>query len=224
MMRNRILAALPQPELTLLEPHLEPTALPVGTRLQAHNQPAAHAYFLVSGIASVAAFREQRGQRIEIAMIGREGVSGIAIVLGTTVRTPYQTSMLIAGEAFRIPAVVLRSAMASPILRDALLIYTLSFMEQLTQTALANGVATIEERLARWLLLANDRIPGKVLPLTHEMLSDVFGVRRASVTTALQKLEGAGLIDRSRHAIAIVTAQGWRKAQKASTCGQSKRG
>jgi CRP-like cAMP-binding protein len=204
MIRNFILKALPPPDRTLLEPHMEAVALPAGTHLQAHNRRVEYAYFLVSGIASVAAFRKQRDRRIEVAMIGREGMSGIAIVLGNSIRTPYQTSVLVEGEAFRIRAALLRTAMANPILRDALLAYALSFMEQLTQTALANGVATIEERLARWLLLAADRTALKVLPLTHETFADALGVRRAGVTAATQKLEREGVVGTRRGYITIL--------------------
>jgi CRP-like cAMP-binding protein len=112
--------------------------------------------------------------------------------------------VLIEGEAFRIPSALLRTPMASPILRDALLVYALSFMEQLAQTALANGVATIDERLARWLLLADDRIGAEVLPLTHGIIAEAFGVRRSGITEAMKKLEGEGVVGKRRGHITIL--------------------
>ena len=113
--------------------------------------------------------------------------------------------MQIAGSGLRMPAAKLRDAIGTSVaLHQVLLRYAHAFMMQTTQTALANGRSKIEERLARWLLMAADRTDDSALPLTHELLATMLGVRRAGVTVALQGLERTGLISHRRGVIAIL--------------------
>ena len=191
--RNRLLAMLSPVNFSLLQPQLERGPLPVGTRLVEPNTPIEYVYFLEEGIASVVATTPQ-GRRIEAGIIGREGLSGIPILLGLD-RTPHECFIHTAGKGLRIKADDLRRAMAaSASLHQHLLRFVQAFMVQMGQTALANGSHTLEQRLARWLLMCRDRVDGDELSTTHEFLSLMLGVRRAGVTVALQGFEDRGTI------------------------------
>ena len=201
--RNRLLATLSPVDFSLLEPQLERVPLPVGVRLLEPNSPIEHVYFLEQGIASVVANTPQ-GRRIEAGIIGREGLTGIPALLGTD-RTPHECFIQTAGEGVRIWADDLRRALAgSASLHQHLLQFVQAFMIQMGQTALSNGCHTLEQRLARWLLMCHDRVDGGDLSTTHEFLSLMLGVRRAGVTVALQVLEDRGLIATKRAQITVL--------------------
>ena len=203
---NHILSRLSRADFRLLEPHLEAVDLPLRKVLAARNKPIEQVYFIESGVASVVANGEQA---IEIGIIGREGMTGASVVMGNGDRVPHETYMQMAGNGLYLAAGELRRAItASRTLHNALLGYVHSFMMQTTQTALANGRSKIEERLARWLLLAHDRMDGDELPLTHEFLAVMLGVRRSGVTIAVQELERKGLIAHQRSIITIVDREG----------------
>jgi CRP-like cAMP-binding protein len=155
--------------------------------LAARNRRVEQVYFIESGFASVVA---NGRQAIVLGIIGREGMTGASVVMGNGARVPHETYMQMAGNGLRLSAGELKRAIAaSTALHHVLLAYVHSFMAQTTQTALANGRSKIEERLAHWLLLAHDRVDSEELPLTHEFLAVMLGVRRPGVTTALQELE-----------------------------------
>jgi CRP-like cAMP-binding protein len=199
---NHILSRLTRADLQLLAPHLRAVDLPLRTVLAAHNKRVDQVYFLESGIASVVANGEQA---IEVGLIGREGMTGASVVMGNGDRAPHETYMQMAGNGLRLSAGRLREAIAASVpLHHVLLRYVHSFMTQTTQTALANGRSKIEQRLARWLLMAHDRVDGDDLPLTHEFIAVMLGVRRSGVTIALQELERKGLIAHRRSVITIV--------------------
>jgi CRP-like cAMP-binding protein len=202
---NLILSRLCRADFRLLEPHLESIDLPVRRQLEARNKRVEHVYFMESGFASVVA----NGQRdIEVGIIGREGMSGLSVVLGSDERPANETFIQIAGTGQRIAAGELRDAIgASVSLHQVMLRYAHTFLVQTSQTALANGRGKIEERLARWLLMAADRVEGE-LALTHEFLSIMLGVRRSGVTTALQELERTGLIAHRRSFVTILDREG----------------
>jgi CRP-like cAMP-binding protein len=203
---NRILSRLSPDEFGLLQPHLEPVDLPVRKYLETRNKAIEHVYFIEHGFASVVA--NGTGRSIEVGVIGREGMTGLAIVMETD-RTPHDTFIQVAGDGQRISSAKLRSAIdQSPALRRYFLRYCHAFVVQTAQTALANGRSKIEERLARWLLMAQDRLDGEEAPLTHEFLSVMLGVRRPGVTVALNLLEKQGLIRRMRGGVAILNRTG----------------
>jgi CRP-like cAMP-binding protein len=190
----------------LLERHLEAVDLPLRKVLAARNSRVEQVYFIERGIASVVANGKYA---IEAGIIGREGMSGMSVVMGNGDRVPHETYMQIAGNGLRLSARELRKAIrASTALHHVLLGYVHSFMTQTTQTALANGRSKIEERLARWLLLAHDRVDGDELLLTQEFLAVMLGVRRPGVTTALQELERKRLIAHRRSVITIEDRKG----------------
>jgi CRP-like cAMP-binding protein len=200
---NLVLSSLSDADLELLTPALMPVDLPLRRQLESSNKRIQHVYFIDRGFASVVANGDTRGG-IEIGIIGREGVTGLAVIMGTD-RSPHETYMQLGGAGHRISAAALREAMAeSPSLQQALLRYSYAFTVQTAQTALANGRSKIEERLARWLLMAHDRIDGDELHLTHEFLALMLGVRRAGVTMTLNLLEKEGLVRARRGGIRIL--------------------
>jgi CRP-like cAMP-binding protein len=206
---NRILSRLSPEEFGLLQPDLEAVELPVRKQLESRNKPIEAVYFIEHGFASVVANGTGRG--IEVGLIGREGMTGLAVIMGSD-RSPHDTFIQVAGDGQRISSVKLCQAVEeSPALHRHLLRCGHAFVVQTAQTALANGRSKIEERLARWLLMANDRLDGNEVPLTHEFLSVMLGVRRPGVTLALDLLEKEGLIQAKRRAIAIIDRTGLRK-------------
>jgi CRP-like cAMP-binding protein len=207
---NRILSRLSPADLGLLEPHLEPVDLSVHRLLEGRNRRIDYVYFIEAGLASVVANGAGKPS-IEVGIIGREGMTGLAIVMGYQ-RAPHDTYIHVAGKGQRIRAAKLREAdERSNTLHRAMLHYAYAYLLQTTTTALANRLSKIEERLARWLLMAHDRVDGDRLPLTHEFLSLRLGVRRAGVTTALQALERKALISRNRANIHILDREGLKK-------------
>ena len=211
--KNQLLAALSNADLALLQPDLEPVELEVRKVLESPNKPIKHSYFIERGLASIVAGNSHK--RLEVGLIGSEGMTGLPIVLGND-RSPHENFIQVAGEGLRIPADKLREAMRqSRSLEKVFLRFAHSFMNQTANTAFSNGTATLEERLARWLLMASDRLDGDEISLTHEFLSLMLGVRRAGVTVALNYLEHRGVIRLSRKQIIITD----RKGLKASANG-----
>lgn len=207
---NRILSRLSPVDLALLETHLIAVELPLRKQLEMRQKPITYVYFIESGFASVVANGDRR-RGIEVGLIGREGMTGLAVVMGTD-RTHHETFIQCAGRGWRIRAQNLRDAMEkSTALQKRLLQYGHAFLMQTTYTAIANGRSKIEERLARWLLMAQDRVEGDSLPLTHEFLSFMLGVHRPGVTIAVNLLEKDGLIRASRGVITVTDRLGLEK-------------
>jgi CRP-like cAMP-binding protein len=202
-LQNRLLRALAPEDFSLLQPHLEPVPLPKGAVVIEAHKPFDDAYFPESGLASVI-FNTREGRRLEVGLFGREGMVSTALVLGAD-RTPHETQAQVEGTWLRIEAEALRQAIRrSSALRDLLMGYVQAFLLLLSQTALSNGTRTIEERLARWLLLAHDRLDGDDLPLTHEFLSIMLGAHRPAVTNAIHILEGDRMIQAKRGVITVL--------------------
>ena len=204
---NRLLTSLSPADLALLTPALEPVTLALRQSMEVANRPIASVYFMESGIASVVA-KSNSHRQVEAGIIGREGMSGVMVVMGNH-RSPNDTFIQVAGSGQKIAADDLRRAMDQSLtLLRRLLRYAQAFMILTTHTALANGTANIEERLARWLLMTQDRLESDHLPLTHEFLSVMLAVRRPGVTDALRALEGRGLIRRLRGHVVIIDRPG----------------
>jgi CRP-like cAMP-binding protein len=206
MSSNKLLASLSRADRQLIEPHLVAVELPVRRQLQARNKRVEQVYFLDRGVASAVA---NGRHAIEVGMIGREGMTGVSALLNDKYKVPHEIYMQIAGAGYRLSAAHLREAIAASVtLHHMLLRYVNVYLAQTAETALANGRSKIEERLARWLLLAHDRIDGDELALTHEFLSIMLGVRRSGVTTALQELERKALITHRRGRITVTDREG----------------
>jgi CRP-like cAMP-binding protein len=209
-LRNRLLAALSPTDLALLQPHLNFLAVAVRHEIERPNRRIDAVYFMEAGIASVVAVQADETQ-VEVGLVGPEGMTGTAVVLGGE-QTPHSTYIQVAGEAQWIKADELRKAMrTSDSLHALLLKYVQVFMVQTTHTAIANARAQIDRRLARWILMAHDRTGDKSLPLTHEFLALMLGVRRPGVTEALQSLKRQKLIDTGRNQIVVLNRNGIEK-------------
>jgi len=184
-----------------LRRHLERISLAQGDVLFEAKTPIPYVYFFESGLSSEIAVAGNH--KIEVGCIGREGCSGVPIILGSDM-SPHRAFMQGAGEAFRIDAKSLRRLMAESVsLSTILLKYAHVFMIQIASTALADGKFDIEARLARWILMCHDRL-GDSLTLTHDFLALMLGVRRPSVTDALHKLEGRHGIRSERNLITVL--------------------
>lgn len=194
---NRLLDALPREELGKLLPHLEAVSLPVRQTLQAPNTPPEFVHFVTAGIVSVVAPLED-GAMVELAIIGREGLSAINVMLGADT-TPHECFVQVAGAALRMNARrLVEEASRATLLRDVLLRFAQAVAVHTAQTAACNARHTLDERLARWLLSARDRLDSDEMPLTQEFLSMMLAVRRSGVTVAAGTLQQAGII-RYRH-------------------------
>jgi CRP-like cAMP-binding protein len=200
---NRILSRLSPDDYELLAPNLQAIDLPVRKPLEARKRRIENVYFIESGFASVVANGLNKPS-IEVGIIGREGMTGLAVVLGGE-RAQHETYIQVAGTGLRISAAKLREATeSSATLLRPMLRYAHAFLHQTTTTALANGRSKMEERLARWLLMADDRIDGKDVPLTHEFLGLMLGTYRPGVTKAIKALEQEGLVAARRGGISIL--------------------
>ena len=201
--KNLILSRLSSTDFQLLEPFLEQADLPLRKVLERGGKPIKVIYFPERGFASVVA--DSGGKHpIEVGLIGREGMTGLPVVLGND-RNSNEVFMQAAGDGRCVRAGDLRKAIDKSVtLHRSMLRYAHAFLEQTTRTAVANGRSKIEERLARWLLMADDRLDGPELPLMHEFLSMMLGVRRPGVTVAMQELERAGIIARKRGNVVIL--------------------
>jgi len=206
MSSNRVLSRLSRADFRLLEPNLEAVDLPVRKILAERNKRVQHVYFPESGFASVVANGENP---LEIGLIGRDGMTGVSVIMGEDELAPHETYIQVAGSGQCLSAAKLREAMKASIsLQKALLHYAHTFMRQTTETALANGRHKIEERLARWLLMADDRLDGHEIPLTQEFLGLMLGTARPGVTIAMQELERRGWVAHRRGVVSILDREG----------------
>jgi CRP-like cAMP-binding protein len=201
--QNRLLKALPVASFERLRPHLEQVDLPLMEVLVPPGAETTHVHFLESGLGSMVASGLGDDEHIEVGHIGWEGISGAHLVLGSR-QSPNRTFMQIAGTSFRMEASAFLQALEDDrLVQQLLLRYIHSYEIQLSHSALANGRYHIRERLARWLLMCHDRHAGDDLPLTHEFLSLMLGVRRSGVTDQIHVLEGLGLIKARRGLVRI---------------------
>jgi CRP-like cAMP-binding protein len=184
---------------------LERVTLPMRMRLDL-SDAAGSVFFMEEGVASVIADIEGK-MAVELGIVGNEGLIGLNVVYGDDA-DPFLVVIQVEGNALRADADRVRDAMAGmDEVRRILLRYARSFSIQVATTALANGRAKLDERLARWLLMVGDRA-GTTFPITHEFISVMLGVRRPGVTLAVQILEGNGLIRATRGAITIIDRRG----------------
>ena len=201
--QNQLLAALPAADYERLLPHLEPVAMPLGLVVFESGGKLRHLYFPATGIVSLL-YAMESGTSTEIAVIGNEGVVGIALFMGGE-STPSRAVVQSAGHGFRLNASVLKTEfeLGGP-LQHLLLRYTQALISQMTQTAVCNRHHSVDQQLCRWLLLSLDRLSSYELTMTQELIANMLGVRREGVTEAAGKLQEAGLIRYSRGRITVV--------------------
>lgn len=204
---NAVLDALPATAKSALAASLERVPLRQGEVLDLPDRPVGYVYFPVEGLISVFV-GASAATRIEAASIGRDGMTAPELLLGVGT-SPGQTVVQVAGSAWRIPADTLYQLSESDSgLRHYLLGQVGESLRHLAETLSYSGRATIVERLARWLLQATRRLDSRRLELTHDALAEILGVRRPSVTTSLQLLEGKHLIRSTRRAVVILDPTG----------------
>jgi len=204
---NWLLSSLTKSDFDLLKPGLKPVELAFMQILEDYDEPFSHVYFLCNGLASVVA-RDSAGRQSEVGVIGREGMTGSSAIAGDN-RSPNRCFMQIAGAGYRLHVDALRAAVhRSGVLQDRLGRYVQAFATQLSQTALANAKVKADARLARWLLMAHDRVSSDLIELTHQLLAVMLGIRRAGITRALHELEARRLIKASRRKVIILDRAG----------------
>jgi CRP-like cAMP-binding protein len=205
--QNSILQSIPEAEYNLLRGDLEPVDLPQQHILHEAGAKLEYAYFLNDGMASLVVLTSD-GRSVEVAIVGREGIVGTPLAVGLT-RGPHRAVMQIAGDGVRVKSSVLRDTLPSaPELRLIWNRYVLIQGLQVAQIAACNRLHEIEQRLARWLLMCQDRIDSETLLVTHEFLAQMLGTGRPSVSLAAGILQRGGLIENVRGAVTILNRQG----------------
>ncbi|MDT5293786.1 MAG: hypothetical protein QOJ76_666 [Acidobacteriota bacterium] len=203
---NRLLAALSRMEYERLVPHLERVHFPQGKVLYEVGDLVRRAYFPMRGMISLLSITKDGGTT-EVAMVGREGVVGVPIILRVGI-IPYRSMVQIPVDALSIKAEALRAEFdRSAQLRDLLLRYTHALLTQVSQSAVCNRFHTVDARLSRWLLVTRDRVGSDSFQLTQELISHMLGTPRTVVTVAANKLQDAGLIRYKRGNIKILNPQ-----------------
>jgi CRP-like cAMP-binding protein len=199
---NSILLDLPADELNAAARKLEFVDLPTHTVLHEPGETLTHAYFINSGLASVLSVMSD-GKSVEVGLAGKEGFIGLPLVVGLST-SPTQVIMQVGGSAHQASAAGFLELLShSPALEKKLNRYAQTLGMQATHVAACNRLHEVDARLARWLLMSQDRLGGNVVPLTQEFLAHMLGTRRASVTVAAGILQKAGLITYNRGSVRI---------------------
>ena len=205
--RNRLLLALPSRNLKRLIPELEQIRCQRGQVLMDADSSLNHVFFPDSGVISVVAVYAD-GSVIEMATIGREGCTGVTAVFGAK-SSSFRLLVQIPGTAAKISRAAFTRAMESmPSFRNLMYAYVHAFLEQVMVSVACNGAHSLKERLARWLLMMRDRGDDDSLLITHDLLAEMLGVQRPTITNAARELERAGLIARGRRQVTISDRQG----------------
>ena len=200
---NRLLAALSEPEFNRLYPNLELVPLLLGEVLYESGDQLQHVYFPILSIVSLL-YVMADGASAEIAVVGNEGIIGIALFMGGETM-PNRAVVQSAGYAYRLRSQLLKEEFSrAGELQNLLLRYTQALLTQMSQTAVCNRHHSVDQQLCRWLLLSLDRLPSTELTMTQELIANMLGVRREGVTEAAGKLQSAGLIHYSRGKITVL--------------------
>jgi len=210
---NRLLAALPSEELEVLRPNLEEVPLAFKQALYEANRPIECVYFLHRGVASIVTEMED-GTVIEVATVGPEGMVGLSVFLNAS-EIAGKAFAQVPGEASRMEAGAFRRALdRTPRLRELLSRYTMALLNQLAQNSACNRTHEVEQRLARWLLLTQDRVHAATFPMTQDFMAQMLGVSRPTVSNTASTLQKAGLISYVRGNITVLD----RPRLEAATC------
>jgi CRP-like cAMP-binding protein len=211
--RNHLLDRLPPDEYAALRAGLDTVRLPAKRRLTEPGEPIDAVYFPLGAVISLSA-TDDRGGVVEVGSIGCEGMAGLPVLLGTD-RSRGMLHVQMGGEAERMDASAFRREVERrPVLRRLLMLYTQAFLAQLAQSTACNRLHSAECRLARWLLLCRDRLSRDDLPITHESLAHMLGVRRATVTETAGDLQRRGMIRYRRGVVTILR----RERLEAASC------
>ncbi len=202
-MQNHLLAALPEADFERISPGLELSTMPLGAAVYESGAQLQHVYFPTNSIVSLLYVMED-GASAEIAIVGNEGILGIALFMGGET-TPSRAVVQSAGHGYRLSSRLLKQEFnrGGPMMR-LLLRYTQALITQMAQTAVCNRHHSLEQQLCRWLLLSLDRLSSNELTMTQELIANMLGVRREGVTEAAGNLQRAGLIRYSRGHIEVL--------------------
>ena len=204
---NRLLASLPPADYKRLLPRLKAVQVESDQVLHKAHAPFEFAFFPTRSVASFLRIMEG-GSAIEVGTVGNEGMVGVGGVLGAPT-SPHQVIAQVAGEALRIETKALTAEVdRSSSFRRLMVNYQAAFHAQVSQSVACNGLHPIEKRCCRWLLMTHDRVGAEVMPLTHEYLGYMLGVRRASITDVLLSLRGRDLIQYTRGSITVLDRKG----------------
>src|ERR1700722_1018641 len=210
---NVILLSLPDEEYNLLRPQLEPVELPQHKILHEPGEKIYFVYFLNEGMTSLVATSVD-GRSVEVGITGREGMVGMSLTVGL-LRGTFRAIMQMSGSGTRIPAEIFQALLpCSSTLRSQLSRFALMQGMQVAQLAACNRLHDIDQRLARWLLMCQDRVDSEWLPLTHEFLAQMLGTGRPSVSLAAAALESSGLIENMRGTVKVLN----RKSLEQAAC------
>lgn len=210
---NRILLALPDHEYRAIRPWLEFLAMPHHRGLYEPNRKIEYVYFPNRGLISLVIVMSD-GKTAEVAVLGREGVAGVPSIFGLD-RSPIREVVQIAGDGFRIKVSPFRRVLGqSPALQGLVARYSVVLALQISQTAACNRLHDIEHRLARWLLMAQDRVDSGRVAMTHDFLATMLGTDRPSVSVAAANLQRKEIIDYTRGSVQILN----RKELEKSAC------
>ena len=207
--QNHLLAALPQREWNRWSPQMEPVDLELGDVLYESGSTMTHVYFPTTAIVSLLYVMEN-GASAEIAVVGNEGLVGIALFMGGE-STPSRAVVQSAGKGYRMSSQALKNEFKLAPVLHLLLRYTQALITQMAQTAVCNRHHSLDQQLCRWLLLSLDRLKGDDLLMTQELISNMLGVRREGVTEGALKLQKAGLIKYARGHITVLDRPGLEK-------------
>jgi len=208
---NVILLSLPDEEYNLLRPHLDSVDLPQYDILHEPGEKIDFAYFLNEGMTSLVALSAD-GRSVEVGIVGREGMVGMPLTVGM-LRGTFRAIMQMSGHGVRVRSEVFQEILlCASTLQSELSRFALMHGMQVAQLAACNRLHEIEQRLARWLLMCQDRVDSAVLPLTHEFLAQMLGTGRPSVSLAAGALENAGLIDNLRGTVKILNRKNLEEA------------
>jgi CRP-like cAMP-binding protein len=210
-LRNRLLLALPNRVLKRLMLEFEHIPCPSGHVLMDADSSLDYVFFPHSGVISVVAVYAN-GNTIEMATIGREGCSGVQALLGARISS-VRLLVQIPGNAAKMSRAAYTRALESiPSFRTLMYNYVEAFLEQVMVSVACNGAHSLKQRLARWLLMMQDRGDEDTLLLTQDILAEMLGAQRPSITNAARELERAGLIERGRRQVTLIDRQGLTKA------------
>ena len=200
--KNHLLAALPDAEWQRWLPQLELVEMPLGQVLYESGSTLSHVYFPITSIVSLLYVMED-GASAEIAVVGNEGIVGIALFMGGE-STPSRAVVQSTGQGLRLRARAIKDEFGRAPVLHLLLRYTQALITQMAQTAVCNRHHSLDQQLCRWLLLSLDRLHGSELTMTQELIANMLGVRREGVTESALKLQKLGLIRYSRGRITVL--------------------
>jgi CRP-like cAMP-binding protein len=204
---NTLLGALPEAEFGRIGPLLEPVDLPRGSVLEEEDQENTHVYFPTAGVASIVALGEN-GDSVDTTMVGREGMTGLAVFLGTG-QMPVRTIVQVPMKGYRLSSAQLRTELErGGRLVNLLQRYTQVVMVSMAQLILCNRVHRLDQRAARWMLQVDERVETAPIGVTQEFLAEMIGVQRPPLSLAVSQFKDDGLINYSRGLINITDREG----------------